>query len=266
MPTPITYNQLIKVLKDFAASHLQLHDFGVGDFWELTSRDENGLDSSDPKTYPLMWCFPLPSPITDKVDNLTMSIAFMDLVNNGEGNEEEVHSDMREVIKDLIAHLMNNPIYSFTLEDTVTTEPFTERFDDTVTGWVATFTLRQPFVQDRCAIPFDPVPSGTGDASVKILDSEGNVIETVSCGGSYTLQQTIKGFWDASQTDTPQITIDSDTEGIYATLTDDGSSGTVTLEKNGSPIISFPVTLSSGDTLDANRTVSTGSGFYKLTT
>ncbi len=268
MVTEITYNQFLQILKDFATEHLQIKDFGVGDRHELTSREDNGLDTTLPKTYPLMWCQPLQSPINaeTKIDNIRMLIGFMDLVNNGEGNEEEVHSDMREVIKDLIAWLRNNPEFQFTLEPLVQTDPFTEEFDDTVTGWTMDLQLRQGFIADRCEIPFSTPPTGPGEVKVKVVDSLGNLVEEVPCGGTYTLQQIIKGFWDASQTDTPQITIDADTEGKYNAPTDDGSSGTVTLSKNGSPILTYPVTLNIGDTLDANRTVSTGAGFFRLAT
>ena len=47
----LTYNQIIKVLNDFATNHYQINEFGNGDLWEvmgwLEEFDDNGLDEAE---------------------------------------------------------------------------------------------------------------------------------------------------------------------------------------------------------------------------
>jgi hypothetical protein len=76
----------------------------------------------------------------------------------------------------------------------------------------------------------------------------------------------IKGYWGASVTDLIQLTIDADNAGTYTSITDDGSSGSITLSKNGGAFGAFsnPLVLAVADTLDVKRTISTGVGFFKI--
>ncbi len=62
------------------------------------------------------------------------------------------------------------------------------------------------------------------------------------------------------------ITINTDTQGTYYGLSDDGSSGTVTYSLNGAAYASFPssVSLVSGDTISFKRMVTTTLGFVKI--
>ena len=81
---------------------------------------------------------------------LNFQVFIMDLVFPDESNEQEVLSDCLSICNDLIGTLKNgeslylsnttqgeSPAY-FT-EGDITIEPFTERFDNSVSGW--TFTL-----------------------------------------------------------------------------------------------------------------------------
>jgi hypothetical protein len=76
----------------------------------------------------------------------------------------------------------------------------------------------------------------------------------------------IKGYWGATVTDLIQLTIDADNAGTYTSISDDGSSGTITLSKNGGAFGAFssPLVLVATDTLDVKRTTSTGVGFFKI--
>lgn len=77
----------------------------------------------------------------------------------------------------------------------------------------------------------------------------------------------IQGVFPSGVDTLPQITITNEMIGIFTGLTDDGSSGSVVVSVNSSPIspsVSSPVTLVEGDTIDATRTISTAQGFYTL--
>ena len=77
-------------------------------------------------------------------------------------------------------------VWSFTA-DNVVIEPFTERFTDSVSGWVMDVSLDIPFAFDRCSMPYTGnTSSNSACPVVTIYDSNGNVLATVNAGGSYT--------------------------------------------------------------------------------
>lgn len=100
------------------------------------------------------------------------------------------------------------------------------------------------------------------DGTVLAKPSNVDLICTLSSNDIF-----LKGFFEATVTDMPQLTIDSDTAGTYTSITDDGSSGTITLSVNGGAyaVFSSPLVLSASDTLDVKRTIATATGNYKLT-
>ena len=63
------------------------------------------------------------------------------------------------------------------------------------------------------------------------------------------------------------LTIDSDSAGVYTATTNDGSSGTITFNKNGGGYVAFsnPLTLVATDTLIIKRTITTAAGWVKIT-
>jgi len=77
----------------------------------------------------------------------------------------------------------------------------------------------------------------------------------------------IKGLFKAGSDTMETLTIDSDSAGTYTSISDDGSSGSITLSKNGGAFAAFssPLALVATDTLDVKRTVDTAAGFFKLT-
>lgn len=76
----------------------------------------------------------------------------------------------------------------------------------------------------------------------------------------------LKGVFALGNTDMQQIVIDADNAGTFTSITDDGASGSITISVNGGAYSAFssPLVLAVSDTLDVQRTISTASGFYKL--
>jgi hypothetical protein len=118
------------------------------------------------------------------------------------------------------------------------------------------------------------IPS-VGDIGFEITDGTNPVIpNNVSVvGRTITVEVPqpkdifIKGIFKASSDTMETLTIDADSAGTYTSITDDGSSGSITLSKNGGAFAAFssPLALVATDTLDVKRTVDTASGFFKLT-
>jgi hypothetical protein len=152
----LTYNQIIKEFNDFADAHKQIQNFGNGDLWEITERNQL-LDYN----YPLLWVVDQPANLGDGVFTWNFNIITMDLVNKDESNENDVKSDMIQVLLDLIAYLEqktnttdNNVNWlQVQLIRTGTFTSFTERFEDELTGWGMSIGLRIPFNYDSCNIP-----------------------------------------------------------------------------------------------------------------
>jgi hypothetical protein len=118
----------------------------------------------------------------------------------------------------------------------------------------------------RAAASIDKVLS-----NISFTDSDGSV-SPVPAGVNITATAQVKstfirGIFEAGSDTMSTLTIDSDTAGTFTSITDDGSSGSITLSKNGSAFAAFssPLVLAATDTLVVKRTVSSASGFYKIT-
>lgn len=152
----LTYNQIIKEFNDFADAHKQVQNFGNGDLWEITESNQL-LDYN----YPLLWVVDQPATLGDGVFTWNFNIITMDLVNKDESNENDVKSDMIQVLLDLIAYLeqktntTNNNVnwLQVQLIRSGNFTSFTERFEDELTGWGMSIGLKIPFNYDNCNIP-----------------------------------------------------------------------------------------------------------------
>jgi hypothetical protein len=73
----------------------------------------------------------------------------------------------------------------------------------------------------------------------------------------------IRGNFQANRGVLDTFVVDSSSVGVFLGTTNDGSSGTVTITVNGSPI-SFPQTLVIGDLVDMSRSTTTNIGWAQL--
>lgn len=176
----MTLREVETQLQAIATNHRQINSYGSGELYDIvTSGDTN---------YPLMYTMLENSTIGGRVESLVFTILIMDIVKGGRVNEDEVASDMLEIVKDIIAQLQH-PSYEWEFDSqSVTVEPFTERFTDSVTGYSFKVSLLLPFAYDRCVIPYTPtsIPD-SGCPVVTIYDSTGGILTTVSAGGTYTV-------------------------------------------------------------------------------
>ena len=78
---------------------------------------------------------------------------------------------------------------------------------------------------------------------------------------------TLIGEFNINDSSMGAITITARNSGTYTSITDDGASGTITINKNSGGFVAFasPLVLNVGDTIDVTRTVSTSAGYYLLT-
>ena len=151
-----TYNNVIDTLKRLGENHLQISTTTVGDIFDI--------DLEKNTKYPLMHINPV-NVTTGRVGlTYNFQIFVMDLVDVGEYNEQQVYNDVLQTCIDIIAILSNSqwqsqlaidinaPVYF--AEGDYTLEPFTERFDQSVTGWVFQIGVNVDNSFQSCNIPF----------------------------------------------------------------------------------------------------------------
>lgn len=192
----ITLNQNEALFRSFAQNHAQIKTFGIGDEWELTNLMKG--DIATKLQYPIMFCVLQGTTISSSRPNegsgeLTRNYTFLfaDLVVKGETNELEVLSDQEQIAIDFINYLAKADIGEQMLVRNSSLNDFTERFEDWITGWAVTVSLRQPHQYSSCNIPFNgsvTVPSEC--LPVTIYDvSDNSVITTIMSGGVYGVLQ-----------------------------------------------------------------------------
>jgi hypothetical protein len=150
-----TYNNLVDTFKKLGEYHNQISTTTVGDIFDI--------DLEKNTKYPLMHINPV-NVTTGRVGlTYNFQIFVMDLVDPGKENEQDVYNDVLQTCIDIISIFRNSkwqaqlaldidaPVY-FT-EGDYTLEPFTERFDQSVTGWVFQIGILVDNDFQTCNIP-----------------------------------------------------------------------------------------------------------------
>ena len=147
----ITYNQIIKQFQDLATSHRQINEFGNGDLWEIVQHDSLLKDFN----YPLLFVQDSPVSVGEGFITSSFNVLVMDKANEGTV-ETEVKSDTLLILLDVIAYFekLYTDNWKFVkMEKNGSIDSFTERFDDTLTGWTMSISFKQPLDYDNCQIP-----------------------------------------------------------------------------------------------------------------
>jgi len=202
----LSYNQIIKLNREFAEAHMVLKTFGNGEVYKVVKHSQQ-----DWFNYPLMWMEDLPNPINDKEYTYTFRVYFIQQVpplkdrENDQltANYDEAKSDMISCARDLLAFWAKDSDYSDLdlIKNTVITT-FEDDWEDLVTGCYVDLKLKQAFKYNKCAIPMTgitPPPSeACADANLNINSTS---YGTISSGGILNLEvkdttNTLVGFND----------------------------------------------------------------------
>ena len=146
-----SYNNVIDALKCVALSHGMVNNVSSGTVDEV--------DISANSVYPLVHI--VPGNVTAGVQQLTFefNILAMDLVKVDESNEQQILSDTLQILIDIIAQYknglmlrvqQNDGIYGQSDDKDFTLEPFTERFDNVVSGFNCSFSITVPGTYFAC--------------------------------------------------------------------------------------------------------------------
>tara|TARA_R110002110_G_scaffold119989_2_gene294852 strand:+ start:240 stop:773 length:534 start_codon:yes stop_codon:yes gene_type:complete len=164
-----TYNNVINTLKNIGDTHEQIATVTTGDIYDVN------LEKME--EFVLMHVNPVNVTTGDFGLTYNFQIFIMDLVSedanwtatniqsaNNLSNEQEVLSETLQISVDIISLLrhslqqsatgvndVNDPLYFADGQQTL--EPFTERFDNLLTGWVFSIGVLVANDFDACAVP-----------------------------------------------------------------------------------------------------------------
>tara|TARA_R100000655_G_C3000062_1_gene194275 strand:+ start:17918 stop:18448 length:531 start_codon:yes stop_codon:yes gene_type:complete len=143
-----TYNNIVNILTRVSRGHGMVNTVSTGDV--------DNIDNSGSSDYPIVHI--VPTSVNTGAHSLTynFNIIVMDLVLEDESNEQEVLSDTLMIITDIIAELRRGGKVGGVNDDYLqdnrgfTCEPFTESYDDKVSGWNCTYNIEVPHKFDAC--------------------------------------------------------------------------------------------------------------------
>ena len=139
-----TLNEIFNLIETEANAHQQIAQYGQGDVWEIQPKE---LD------YLVLWAIEDGASVSDRTLTYDIRLIAMDRVLPAEEHEEEVLSDTRLILLDFVAYFRQIHTEGINIQPSVSFEPFTERFDDKVSGHSCVLSLSQSYNYNKCQIP-----------------------------------------------------------------------------------------------------------------
>ena len=161
----ITFRNIVGFLETIAEKHYEINSFHSGMLDEV---DLNKLGATD---YVILYAEPGTVVVDRGVLTYTFSIYVMDMINEEVGDDPnrqrvgrvDTYSETLNIMQDVINEFHQNlhPDLSWVDKDVVLSlpinaEPFTARFDNTLTGWSATLNIQVQNQNNLCISPIDP--------------------------------------------------------------------------------------------------------------
>jgi len=160
-----SWNQIKNKLLQFSQSHPQVNSFGTGDPISIGTDNTLNLIESDQDRiiYPLVFADLESGGFANSERTLNVAIYVMDRVEDlrnkpasaidWKDNEDEVISDMFDVLSDYVSAFQDDPEIDYTLNHSVSATRFLDARDDKVAGWRAVLSFEIPFSRSICIIP-----------------------------------------------------------------------------------------------------------------
>jgi len=160
----ISFRNVVGYLETIAEKHFEINSFHSG---QLDEVDINKLGATD---YIILYAEPSTVVVDKGVLTYNFSIYVMDMINEEIGSDPnrqrvgrvDTYSQTLNIIQDVINEFHQN-LYSTSwvnndvvLSLPVNAEPFTARFDNTLTGWSANLTIEVPNQNNLCIVPISP--------------------------------------------------------------------------------------------------------------
>jgi hypothetical protein len=141
-----SYKYVLDEFQEFARLHQQIRSYGFGDVEQLT----NDIITKKEPEYPRMYVLPDSTHIQPGHIHLGWRVLFVDKLNNDISNFAEVLSDQLEIVKDFFAKLY---LSDFEAGWEASVEPYYEKTETILSGWIINFHFIQKANFDRCVLP-----------------------------------------------------------------------------------------------------------------
>ena len=160
----ISFRNVVGYLETIAEKHFEINSFHSG---QLDEVDINKLGATD---YIILYAEPGTVVVNKGVLTYNFSIYVMDMINEEVGDDPnrqrvgrvDTYSETLNIIQDVINEFHQN-LYSTSwvandvvLSLPINAEPFTARFDNTLTGWTANLSVQVPNQNNLCIVPISP--------------------------------------------------------------------------------------------------------------
>tara|TARA_R100000664_G_scaffold10000_1_gene16585 strand:+ start:1322 stop:1834 length:513 start_codon:yes stop_codon:yes gene_type:complete len=162
----VTFKNIIDDFSNIATNHYLINSFHSGFLDEV---DVNKLDQSD---FPILYCEPGTATIDMGVLTYSFTIFVLDMLKEDLSNRNIVWTNTLQTTQDIIAEFRQNlsvqtsgadinKKFSYVpdeavLELPISTEPFTARFANILTGWSAGMSIQVNNANNLCNAPIEP--------------------------------------------------------------------------------------------------------------
>ena len=150
----ITKIELRDIFNTFASTNAEIdyYNYAVNHLWEVDKDlESNGV---------VQWVNSKVGSVSGTISRLNYDVFLMDIVNIENDNSDEIESDTARIALDFLSNLdqystVTGKMFSID-RNSITIEPFRERFDSTYCGNILSFTVKVPFNYNTCLIPVNP--------------------------------------------------------------------------------------------------------------
>lgn len=182
-----TYNSFIdNITTNFSTPHLQIARFEEGMY------DDLGPFATKNENWPIMWLVPVSvTHLDNSVDQYSIRVYFLDLLEKDDSNERDVLSDQGSVARDFTNWLRLNSDNGFNLLNNPTAIPVKSVIMDYTAGWYIDMDIEVNTEGSDCSIPLGPIspnPPATCDpVTININDT---FIGSPASGTTYSVELT----------------------------------------------------------------------------
>ena len=148
-----SFKSIVEQFEKICNAHKQVNSFTFGDIFEV--------DLSNEVDFAKAHLIEQPATINNRDFVFTFDLLVMDLVAADGSNETDVLNNTFLIMADIYREFKNGlgrntPIIdsrSYAINDSVTCEPFTDRFENLLAGWKGTISITVPSHNNACNSP-----------------------------------------------------------------------------------------------------------------
>ena len=150
-----SYIQITNLLQTIADNHLMIQHFHAGPL------DQVDIEKLGQTQYPFLYCEVLGASIDNGVMSYDLDLFVADMIQPDLTDRNQVYSDTLQMLHDVLNQFIQSLANTNTTVDNdykaelpITCTPFTERFDNELTGWNGSLTIEVSNKNDLCIAPF----------------------------------------------------------------------------------------------------------------